>query len=170
MAWHFCVYARCKSHSERTYLGFPSGKSSNWGTALSNAIWLGESCWVQLKCFTWKIQILFTESEIVPQTAGPLAQFYSQVLQIEQDRWTVWVPDSHYSPVPGSFCHGLDFWYGQCLMLGWPLSAPTSLCIQFLQISDPQKVVLLFVVPYLLTDSCLSNLRRKRQKISYILE
>lgn len=37
----------------------------------------------------------------------------------------------------GSFCHGLDFWFGQCLTLGRTLSAPTSLCIQFLQTSDP---------------------------------
>lgn len=162
MVWHFCFYERNKSHSERRFLGSPSGKSPHWGRALSNAIWLGENSWVQLKCFTWKIQILFTESETAPKTAGPLAQFHSQVLQSEQDRWTVQVPGSHLSP-----------W----LLLSWPWllvqsvpHAPTCLCIQFLQTSDPQKVLILCEVPYLPTDSCLSNLHRKRQKISYILE
>lgn len=67
------------------------------------------------------------------------------------------------SPHHGSFCHGFHFWYDQYLMLGRPLSAPTSLCIQFIQISDPQKAVILCVVPYLLTDSCVSSLCRKRE-------
>ena len=69
----------------------------------------------------------------------------------------------------GSSCHGLDFWYGCYLTLGRPLSAPTSLCIQLLQTADPQKVVILCEVPNSLSDSCLSNLCRMRQKISYIL-
>lgn len=36
MAWHFCFYARCKSHSERRYFGSPSGKSPHWGRVFSN--------------------------------------------------------------------------------------------------------------------------------------
>lgn len=76
-------------------------KSPPWGRALGKAIWLDESCWVQLRCFTWKIQILFTESETTPKTAGPLAVFASRIGWMsrmdEQDGWTVPVPGSHLS-------------------------------------------------------------------------
>lgn len=149
MTWHFCFYARCKSHSKRRYLGSPSGKSPHWGRALSSTIWLGESCWVEHKCFSQKIQFF---AQRVRQPQRQQVHLHSSMCQ---------ALTSHH----GTFCHGLHFWYGQYIMLGRPLSAPTSLCIQFLQISGPQKVVILFVVLCLLTDSCLSNLCRKREKI-----
>lgn len=163
MTWHFCFYARCKSHSERRYLGSPSGKSPHWGRALSSTLWLGESCWVEHKCFSQKIQIF---SQGVRQPQRQQVHLHSSILRHSRvnrmdEQSMCQALTSHH----GTFFHGLHFWYGQYIMLGRPLSAPTSLCIQFLQISGPQKVVILFVVPCLLTDSCLSNLCRKREKI-----
>lgn len=160
MTWHFCFYARCKSHSERRYLGSPSGKSPHWGRTLSSTIWLGESCWVEHKCFSQKIQI-FSQGR---QPQRQQVHLHSSILRHSRmnrmdEQSMCQTLTSHH----GTFCHGLHFWYGQYIMLGRPLSAPTSLCIQFLQISGPQKVVILFVVPCLLTDSCLSNLCRKRE-------
>lgn len=65
----------------------PPGKSAQQGRALSYTVRLGESCQVQLKCFTRMSQssLKGAESEMNSKTAGLLAQSSSQVLQRDLD-------------------------------------------------------------------------------------
>lgn len=78
---------------------FPCGKSAQWGRALSNTVRLGESCCVQLRCFTQMSQSSFTgaESETDPKTAGLFAWSTSPVPQSDLDGRAILVPGSRVS-------------------------------------------------------------------------